>query len=728
MTHLFRAACLSVIVLITAARPLVGQTLYWDATAGANNGVGGSATWGTTFSASSIGDAALTTAGPSNPVVFQGSSGVVTLAASQAVASAQFNVSGYTLSSSGPIRTLAGDIALSDGVALKLASEGLKIGSVTGGVGASLLLTGSDVRIYLSPNSTIAASAPVTLAGQAGFIADGGVAIIDASISNSSNLNNAFLGATADSTLIVNGDITGPGSIRFAAGSTGGAGTIVINRSMTIAGTAHFSGDSSGVVKIGVDNALPSASLLLGSMSGFGQTLDLNGHDLTVRNMLNGPGTGAITNDGPGTGVNTLTVTGDLSNNIVHPIRDGATRKTAIRFHPGSTSISTLRISGKHTYTGGTTVSGGNLNLVDENSLSPLGAVLVDGGTLSLSESNAVGLLTLTSGAIFVGGPGGPVLSASSYSVESGWIVGALGGAGVLTKSTAGTVKLSGASIYSGGTTISAGTLNADNTAGSATGTGAVNVAGGTLAGRGAVSGPVTPSAGATIAPGSPDEPAILIESLGTGAVTFDAGSTFQWQLKSEKPLATAADLLDVNGSLTIATGALLNVADLATGRSELYLGDKFSLVRYSLGGWNDVSFDGFADDSVVSIGQVSYLLNYNDVTGGLNFGGGAAGGSYMTLTVTAVPSSADFNDDGQVDGNDFLAWQRGLGSSGRGLHASGDADFDGVIDAADLEVLRNQFGPVSETTAAVAAVPEPAAAALLLAALAQLALRRGRQ
>jgi hypothetical protein len=73
---------------------------------------------------------------------------------------------------------------------------------------------------------------------------------------------------------------------------------------------------------------------------------------------------------------------------------------------------------------------------------------------------------------------------------------------------------------------------------------------------------------------------------------------------------------------------------------------------------------------------------------------------------------NADFNDDGKVDGNDFLVWQRGLGV-GTTL-AQGDADGDGDVDGGDLTIWRSQFGPGS----GAAAVPEPATLALGLAAL----------
>ena len=55
---------------------------------------------------------------------------------------------------------------------------------------------------------------------------------------------------------------------------------------------------------------------------------------------------------------------------------------------------------------------------------------------------------------------------------------------------------------------------------------------------------------------------------------------------------------------------------------------------------------------------------------------------------------SADFEMDGDVDGADFLAWQRGVGASGPNVRkANGDADNDFDVDAADLSVWRTNFG-----------------------------------
>ncbi len=91
----------------------------------------------------------------------------------------------------------------------------------------------------------------------------------------------------------------------------------------------------------------------------------------------------------------------------------------------------------------------------------------------------------------------------------------------------------------------------------------------------------------------------------------------------------------------------------------------------------------------------------------------------------TPLTPTADFDADGDVDGADFLAWQRGLGKSIDATRADGDADHDFDVDAADLAVWRSDY---AAALAAVASVPEPSAAALAFlagAALTALKLRR---
>jgi T5SS/PEP-CTERM-associated repeat protein len=91
-------------------------------------------------------------------------------------------------------------------------------------------------------------------------------------------------------------------------------------------------------------------------------------------------------------------------------------------------------------------------------------------------------------------------------------------------------------------------------------------------------------------------------------------------------------------------------------------------------------------------------------------------------LSVTGPPSPADFDEDGNVDGEDLIAWQAGFGSSGAVTHTQGDADGDADADGADFLIWQWQLG--NSSAPGTTAVPEPAALCLAAAALAAAALK----
>jgi hypothetical protein len=67
---------------------------------------------------------------------------------------------------------------------------------------------------------------------------------------------------------------------------------------------------------------------------------------------------------------------------------------------------------------------------------------------------------------------------------------------------------------------------------------------------------------------------------------------------------------------------------------------------------------------------------------------------------------AGDFDGDGDVDGNDFLLWQRGLGTTPLMAGAAhGDADGDRDVDGADLGLWSGNFGQGGGESAAAAAV-----------------------
>ena len=118
------------------------------------------------------------------------------------------------------------------------------------------------------------------------------------------------------------------------------------------------------------------------------------------------------------------------------------------------------------------------------------------------------------------------------------------------TLSIGGTAILTGNNTYSGGTLINSGTLFANNSAGSALGSGAVTVTNlGTLAGNGSVVAATLVSLNGTLSPGSTTNG---IANLAVSDLTLGAGANYTWQISSATGVAgTAWDLVTCSSGWT---------------------------------------------------------------------------------------------------------------------------------------------------------------------------------
>jgi hypothetical protein len=86
------------------------------------------------------------------------------------------------------------------------------------------------------------------------------------------------------------------------------------------------------------------------------------------------------------------------------------------------------------------------------------------------------------------------------------------------------------------------------------------------------------------------------------------------------------------------------------------------------------------------------------------------------TVLAAVAEDNADFDNDGDADGADFLIWQRNVGTGGG--QPQGNADGIGGIDGDDLAIWEDQFVNGLPSTAAATAIPEPASLALAGTAL----------
>ena len=179
-----------------------------------------------------------------------------------------------------------------------------------------------------------------------------------------------------------------------------------------------------------------------------------------------------------------------------------------------------------------------------------------DGGALVLGSPSADSLvdyksnLSLGTGAQFIDA-WNPNNNAGNVARISGTIGSGAGGS--FTKVGLGTLELTAANTYNGGTTVEAGTLLLNNLSGSASGSGSITVqTGGILGGTGTANlltgNMVTINAGGTLAPGA---------SVGT--LTINGDVVIDGTLENEVS-GSSTDLLAISGDLTLGSGSVLDL------------------------------------------------------------------------------------------------------------------------------------------------------------------------
>lgn len=348
---------------------------------------------------------------------------------------------------------------------------------------------------------------------------------------------NGMVAVGAGATLEVGGVISGSSGLEVSGGGTlqtagtssnsysgtttvDAGTTLVLDKSSATAVPGNLTVNATGTVQLAQSDQISDSTNVVMLA---GATLDLNNFDDAIGGLN-------LTGSTVSTGTGTITLGGDVTSNsdaatsVISGNMDlgGATRTFTVGNNPqldpdlsitanisgiGAGIISAgpnsqLRLSGNNTYDGTTTITAGAIEIASDNALgaSSAGTVVNSGFSLALLGSitvpepitiNGVGFGGL--GAIFNGNGNNTITGNITLAAAStiGSLVGNLtfGGAisdgassFALTKVCAGTVTLTHANTYDGGTTITNG-LNGSGvlaiTNGSALGTGSVSISNG---------------------------------------------------------------------------------------------------------------------------------------------------------------------------------------------------------------------------------------------------------
>jgi outer membrane autotransporter protein len=289
------------------------------------------------------------------------------------------------------------------------------------------------------------------------------------------------------------GALSGGGALAKA-----GAGTLTLSGPNTYTGATTV---AAGTLAAGADNTLPGLTAVTVESPGI---LDLAGFNQSIGSLA---GAGSVT-----LGSATITTGNDNTSTTFSGVMSGVGALDKV-------GTGTFVLAGNNSYTGGTTISAGTLQLGAGGTSGSIVEDVADNGSLAFNRSDTV------------------------------TFPGVISGTGSVNQAGTGVTILTADNPYSGGTTVTAGTLavgDPAHPAASLSGGGPINVApGGTLGGFGSVTGSVTNNG--TVAAGN------ATPGFGSTGVAADSGIfTINGDLKNFATLNLASDPVDIGNVLAI--------------------------------------------------------------------------------------------------------------------------------------------------------------------------------
>jgi autotransporter-associated beta strand protein len=527
---------------------------------------------------------------------------------------------------------------------------------------------------------------------------------------------------------------SGPGSITGATGLNKlGTSTLTINSSNTYTGTTNISGGTV-IVTNTTGSGIGTGPVIIGA----GATLQVG----------DGGADGAIQNGNIDT--NTITDNGVLAFN------SSSTNLNPPMLITGTGSLfinASIGIGYHNTYTGPTTIAGGNVIAYESDSFGTTGLVTVNGGTLNVQygadfannfnlSGNALsnynyggtgvleidGLVNLTGDTTVQDANNAGTTFGNTVTSTGANLILAAGGNGVTFEKS---VSLGTGQIETSTTVILAPAASTTLTVSSAiTGSGSVLHTG---AGTSVLSGSNTYSGGTNVSAGT------LVLASGaafpaSSNLTVASGATVQIANHATGAMASlvVVGLPTNNGTIDITNNAM-DIQTISTGVSDIGTITAEVKTAYNGGHWNGTS----GITSSLAASDPKHLTAVGVATGLSSFENVSVSSSDVLVKYTYY---GDANLDGQVNSSDYTLIDAGYLSGGTLTGwQNGDFNYDGVINGSDYTLIDNAFNtqgaqflsqiasPTSQVagTGTSSAVPEPATLGLLAFGTAALLGRR---
>ncbi|MGD0137345.1 MAG: autotransporter-associated beta strand repeat-containing protein, partial [Tepidisphaeraceae bacterium] len=444
--------------------------------------------------------------------------------------------------------------------------------------------------------------------------------------------------------ILAGGSVTFKGSV---SGNNGFYNPIVVNSASTILSGTQLAGAITGSGQLNINDTTGALSILatgaggsifsgytglieLGTSSGLFGFTDATGFSVITGGTFGldlGTSTGYFANNN-GTSTNATVDFGSLAggpSTLLEGDRKNATRTTTYSIGGGTINSTvfagTIENGTANTATATTALilTSGTLALTGTNTFS--GGTTISGGTLQIGNNTATGNMgtgAVSNNSVLVFNRSDTALSEAN----------AISGSGSVINNGTGIVTLTGVNSYSGGTTINAGLLQADNATNAlGTTTVAVNTGGG-VGGIGTIQAPVTIASGGTLQPG--DAGISHGAGAGVGTLTMTSLSLANSSVLNytfSPALNSLANITTANGLTVAGTPGI----DLLTAGAPATPFD------------TNGTYNIFQFPSPYTGGSVSGLLNILDPQGGVTYTWGTSGND-ITLTIAGGGSSTVWN------------------------------------------------------------------------------------